>query len=77
MIKVIIKTTSVRREITANLSDTPRSLFDEQGIDIESGIINLDGAPLCFVELNKPLGELGIAEGAICSLNCIVKAYGG
>lgn len=76
MIKVVIKTTTLRREVTANLDDTPLKVFGDYGVDIDSGIINLDGAPLSHAEVNTSFEELGVQEGATCSLNCIVKAYG-
>ena len=74
MIKVIVKTSTERKEKTKNITDTPLSCFDN---DTEpNSHINLNGTTLTLKELNETFEALGVQDGSTVNLNSVVKADG-
>lgn len=76
MIKVIVKTTVVRKEVVSTINDTPKSVFSGLGVSTSGSMVNLSGTPLTATDLNSTFAALGVADGSTVSLNCIVKADG-
>lgn len=78
MIKLIVKTTTVRnKEVVTDLSDTPASVFEKLGVSTAGASITLDGRFINGSLLNKSFAELDIKEGAVAYLNNVVKSDGG
>lgn len=74
MIKVIVKTSTERKEKSANITDTPFSCLPK---DIETNShINLNGTTLTLKELNETFEALGVQDGSTVNLNSVVKADG-
>lgn len=76
MIKVLVKTNVVRREVVTELSNTPNAVFEDLGISPAGSMINLNGSTLYGVDLNSSFSSLGVVDGSTVSLNSIVKADG-
>lgn len=77
MIKIIVKTTTTKKDTTVDLSSTPLSVFQEFGIGLQGSVANLNGAPLTTSELNLSFDKLGVTDGSTVYLNSVVKADGG
>ncbi len=76
MITINVKTNTTRRAVIKDVTDTPRSVFAELGIDTSTSMVNIDGAPLTASDFNKSFEELGVADGGTASMAAIVKADG-
>jgi hypothetical protein len=76
MIQLNVRTSTTRRTITTDVTSTPRSVFNEMGIDTSTSMVNLDGAILSAEDFNKSFDRLGVADGSTANLNAIVKADG-
>ena len=76
MINVAVKTNTVRRTVSADITDTPRKVFDDLGVDISTSMVNLNGAMADASNVNKSFEALGVEDGSTAYLNAIVKADG-
>lgn len=76
MIKVVIKTNTMRRDVTAEPNATPRAIFDDFGVDTSGSVVNLNGTILSATDLNSTFEALGVSDGSTVNLNSIVKADG-
>lgn len=76
MIKLYVKTNTARREVTADVTATPASVFNDMGVSTAGASINLNGTILSATDLNSSFSALGVADGATANLNSIVKADG-
>lgn len=76
MIKVIVKSNFVRKEVTAELTQTPQEIFSNLGIDPAGASQTLNGSFLSAVQLNTPFESLDIQDGSVAYLSSIVKADG-
>lgn len=76
MISINVRTNTVRRTVSEDVTATPRQVFDDLGVDTSSSMVNLNGTMLSGADFNKTFEELGIADGATANLNSIVKADG-
>jgi len=76
MISLNVRTNSVRKTVTAEITDTPRQVFADNNIDISSSMLNLDGTTLSATDLGSTFEALGVADGTSANLNAIVKADG-
>lgn len=76
MIQVIIKTNTTRKSCNVDVNSTPASVFEANQITPQGAMINLNGTILSAVDLQAPFSALGIADGATCNLNSIVKLDG-
>ena len=76
MINVAVKTNTVRRTVSADITATPRSVFEDLGVDISTSMINLNGVMVDASNVNKSFEGLGVEDGTTAYLNAIVKADG-
>lgn len=76
MVTINVRTNSIRRSVTTDVTATPKSVFTELGVDTSTSMVNLDGTPLTATDFNKSFEELGVEDGATAGLNAIVKADG-
>lgn len=76
MIRVIVKTNTTRREVTASVNNTPKSVFDDMGVSTAGAVANLNGTTLNATDLNSTFEALGVQDGSTVNLNSIVKADG-
>lgn len=76
MIQVNIKTTSGRKTITTEVTNTPRSVFEEIGLSTAGQNVSLDGQALTVSELGDTFEALGVKEGSAITIRCVVKADG-
>lgn len=76
MIKVQLKTNTLREDINADITSTPASVFDTAGVGTAGSSINLNGTILTATDLNSTFEALGIADGTTANLNCVIKADG-
>ena len=76
MIKVIVKSNTTRREIIAEVSDTPASVFDNAEVGTDGSMMNINGTILHAADLHSPFSALGVADGTTINLNSVVKADG-
>ncbi len=76
MISVHVKTNTTRTTVCTDINTTPRSVFDELGIETSTSMVNLDGAPFTASDFNKTFEKLGVADGSVTTLSAIVKADG-
>lgn len=76
MIKVLVKTNTVRREVVADVNSTPNAVFEEMGISVSGSTVNLNGTILTATDMNSSFTALGANDGTTVNLNSIVKADG-
>ncbi len=76
MIKVLVKTNTTRKEVTAEITSTPKAVFSEMGVSVSGAVVNLNGTILSATDLNSNFAALGVADGTTINLNSIVKADG-
>lgn len=76
MIKVLVKTNTLRREVTADVTSTPAAVFEDAGAGVAGAMVNLNGTVLSAADLHVPFENLGIEDGTTVNLNSIVKADG-
>lgn len=76
MISINVRTNTTRRTVSADVTSTPREVFNELGVDTSTSMVNLDGAILSAADFGKSFEELRIADGSTANLNAIVKADG-
>lgn len=76
MIKVIVKTNAIRKEVVAEVTDTPIHAFEEADAGYAGSMINLNGTPLTATDLHSSFESLGVTDGSTVNLNSIVKADG-
>ena len=76
MLSINVRTNSCRRTVSADITSTPRRVFDELGIDTTGSFVNLNGAQFSASDFNKTFEELGVEDGGTANLNAIVKADG-
>ncbi len=76
MIKVLVKTNTIRTEVVTEVTDTPASVFSKAQAGTSGSIINLNGMQLSVTDLNSTFAALGVDDGSTVNLNSIVKADG-
>ena len=76
MIKVLVKTNTVRREVVADVNSTPNAVLEDMGVSVAGSVVNLNGTILTATDLNSTFTTLGATDGATINLNSIVKADG-
>ena len=76
MISINVRTNTTRRTVSVDVTDTPRKVFADLGVDTSTSMVNLDGAILSAADFGKTFEELNVADGATANLNAIVKADG-
>lgn len=76
MIKVLVKTNTTRKEVTAETTSTPKAVFNEMGVSVSGAVVNLNGTILSATDLNSTFAALGVTDGTTINLNSIVKADG-
>lgn len=76
MISVNVRTNTTRRTVNKDITDTPRQVFNELGVDTSTSMVNLNGTILSGADFDKSFESLGVADGSTASLNAIVKADG-
>lgn len=76
MIKVLVKTNTVRREVVTESTSTPNAVFSGMGVSVAGAVVNLNGTILTATDLNSTFAALGVTDGASVNLNSIVKADG-
>ena len=76
MISVNVKTNTTCTTVNADIDATPRSVFNELGIDTSTSMVNLDGALLSASDFGKTFEELGVEDGTTVGMSAIVKADG-
>lgn len=76
MIKVLVKTNTVRREVVADVNSTPNAVLEDMGVSVAGSVVNLNGTILTATDLNSTFTALGTADGTTVNLNSIVKADG-
>lgn len=76
MITINVSTTTVRRTVIKEITDTPASVFEELGVDTDNSMVTLDGGIVRGGDINKTFGELGLTDGGSTYLRSIVKADG-
>ena len=76
MIKVFIRTTTVRKEVITDATSKPITILENEGISIAGSTVNLNGGTLSVKDQNSTFEELGVADGTTASLSVIVKADG-
>jgi len=76
MIQINVSTNTTRRTVNAEITATPKQVFDDLGINTSSSMVNLNGNFLYAAEFNKPMSELGVEDGTTANINVVVKADG-
>lgn len=76
MIKVSVRTNTTRKEVTAEVTDTPATVFSKMGISMAGSVISLDGKFLNQTDCNSSFDQLGVVDGSIIGLSANVKADG-
>lgn len=76
MISINVRTNTTRRTVSADVTSTPRQVFDELGIDTSSSMVNLNGTILTGRDFDDTFEALRIEDGSVANLNAIVKADG-
>lgn len=80
MIKITLKTNTVRKEVTAEMTQTPAGVFANENINTAGSQINLNGTILTAAEMNTTFealsADIGFADGTSISLSSIIKADG-
>lgn len=76
MISINVRTNSIRKTVSEDVTATPRQVFDELGVDTSTSMVSLNGAPLSAGDFDKPFEELSVADGGTVFMNAIVKADG-
>lgn len=77
MIQINLRTNSVRKTVTAEVTTTPKAIFENEGLSVANAMVNLDGQILSASDLNAPISTLGIADGSgNHHLSAIIKADG-
>lgn len=76
MISVNVRTNSFRKTVSVDVTETPKSVFDANHVDISTSHVNLNGAILSGADFNKSFEDLGVEDGSTANLNAIVKADG-
>ena len=77
MIKVIVKTNTMRKEVTAEVGSTVVSVLNELGVDTTGSVTNLNGMTLNATDLCSTFQSLNVNAGDTVRLNSVVKADGG
>ena len=76
MIQITLRTNTIRKVVTAEVSDTPNTVFSNNNLSTTNSMVNLNGTILGAVDINSTFAELGVADGSTNNLNAIVKADG-
>lgn len=76
MIKVYVKTNTNKKDVTAEINDTPSKVLNDLGIDTATLSVNLDGEFLSKRDLDMTFEALGKDDGSNVYLTSIVKADG-
>lgn len=77
MITVIVKTATVRgRNVSADITNTPKEVLSEVGVNLSGEMVNLDGMQLSAADMNQTFETLGIADGTTTNLTAVKKADG-
>lgn len=76
MITLNVRTNTARRTVNKDITDTPRSVFEELGVDTSTSMVNLNGTILSGADFDKTFEELRVADGSTANLNAIIKADG-
>jgi len=71
MIKVVIGTTTERKEVIVEETSTPKEILEDAEIVYEVAQIFLDGGMLTPELMNKSLGDQGVGE--TCRLIAVIK----
>lgn len=76
MIQITLRTNTIRKVVTAEVSDTPNQVFTNNGLSVANSMVNLNGTILGAVDINSPFSALGVVDGSTNNLNAIIKADG-
>lgn len=76
MISISVRTNTTRKTVSAEITDTPRTVFSNEMIDTSSAMVNLNGTILSGADFDQTFEALGVVDGTSCNLNSIVKADG-
>lgn len=77
MLSVNVRTTTTPKKIvSADITSTPRQVFDELGVDTSTSMVNLNGTILSARDMAASFEDLGMTDGTTVNLNAIVKADG-
>lgn len=76
MLSINVRTNTTRRTVSADITATPRQVFEELRIDTSTSQVNLNGTILYAADLGQTFEALGVADGSTANLNAIVKADG-
>lgn len=68
---------ATRKTVSAELSDTPKGLLENNNVGIARQSINLDGQQLDNNDIAKTFAQLGVEEGATVQLNVTANKDGG
>lgn len=74
MLNVTVGSNTTRKSVIATDTDTPRVLFENNGIDWHIGAPYLDGRPLTQDEMDTPISSLAMSDK--CYLIVTVKSDG-
>lgn len=77
MIKIIVKTNTIRKERIMDIEDSPSKVFDDLSISPIGSVVNLNGSILISSSINDSFKLLGVEDGSTVNLNCVVKADAG
>ena len=76
MISINVRTNTTRRTVSRDITDTPRKVFNDLGVNFSTSMVNLDGTILSGADMDVSFDKLGVADGGSVNLNAIVKADG-
>ena len=76
MIKVLVKTNTMRQEVITEVTKTPAQVFEQADAGVAGAMVNLNGTVLTATDLHSTFEALGVADGATVNLNSIVMADG-
>ena len=76
MLSINLRTNTMRKTVTTDITTTPREFFEEQGVDTSTSMVNLRGVVLSAGDFDKTFEELNVEDGTTVNLNAIVKADG-
>lgn len=74
MVKVLVKTNTMRQEIITEVTKTPAQVFEQADAGVAGAMVNLNGTILTATDLHSTFEALGVTDGATINLNSIVKA---
>ncbi len=76
MIIVNVRSNGGSRTVNAEMNETPASVFESLGIELNNSSVSLGGVTLKASEVNSTFENLNITDGTTIRLTSVVKGDG-